>query len=98
MVLLETHIFCLIGTSLGGAKAFQEVEDKILTEAPSSTCVWCMSLPPSLTMIWKGMEEGRRGSGSLFQSKEKTSTLGGDSVETGEMPPDIEESDVTRRT
>ena len=57
-----------------------------------------MSLPPNFTMIWKGMEEGRRGSVSLFQSKEKTSVLGGGSVETGEMPPDVEESDVTRRT
>ena len=57
-----------------------------------------MSLPPALTMIWKGMEEGRRGSVSLFQSKEKTSVLGGGYVETGEMPPGIVEFDVTRRT
>jgi len=57
-----------------------------------------MSLPPTLTMIWKGMEEGRRGSVSLFQSKENTLVLGGGSVETGEIPPGIKESDVTRRT
>ena len=57
-----------------------------------------MSLPPALTMIWKGMDEGRRGYVSLFQSKENTSVLGGGSVETGEMPPGVEESDVTKRT
>ena len=44
------------------------------------------------------MEEGRRGFFSLFQSKENTSVLGGDLEETGEIPPHIEEYDVTRRT
>ena len=44
------------------------------------------------------MEEGRRGYVSLFQSKEKTSVLRGGSVETVEMPPGVEEYDVTRRT
>ena len=72
--------------------------DKIPIEAPSSTCVRCISLPPKFTMIWKGMEEGRRGSVSLFQSKEKISVLGGGSVEIGEIPLGVEESNVTRRT
>ena len=41
---------------------------------------------------------GRQGFFSLFLSKEKTSLLGGGSIETGEMPPGVEEYDVTRRT
>ena len=49
-----------------------------------------MSLPPNFAMIWKGMDEGKRGSVSLFQSKEKTSVLGGGSIETGEMPLGVE--------
>ena len=44
------------------------------------------------------MEEGIRVYVSLFQSKENTSLLGGGSIEIGEMPHGVEESDVTRRT
>ena len=61
------------------------MEDKKITEAPSSTFVQHTFLPQAFTMIWKGMEEGIQGSVSLFQSKEKTLVLGGGSVEIGEI-------------
>jgi len=51
-----------------------------------------------IIVIWKGMQEGRQGSTSLFQSKEMTSVLGGGSVETSEMYPCPKESEVTRKT
>ena len=46
-------------------------------------------------MIWKGVEEGRRGSVSRLQSKEIASLPGWVSKATEEMPPYVEEFEVT---
>jgi hypothetical protein len=39
------------------------------------------------TIIWKGAEEGRRGSTRLFQSKETIIGLGGSILKESGMPP-----------
>lgn len=70
----------------------------MLTKGPSSTIVQCTLLSHAFTIIWNGIQEGRCGSVSLFQSKEMTLLFGGGSVEMGEMPPCELESEVTRRT
>ena len=48
----------------------QEQDEKILTEAPSSTIQSAIVYDSTLTFIWKGASEGRRGSTRLSQSKE----------------------------
>lgn len=96
--MLKSKRLCVTGTSLGEPKASQVDEDKIVTEAPSSTFVRHTFLPYAFTMICKRVEEGRWSSLSLIHSKKISSLLGGGSMETNEMSPCVEESEVTRRT
>jgi hypothetical protein len=66
---------------LGKPKYFQVKEDKILAEVTLSTIYRRMPL------IWKGVEEGSRGSTRSFQSKETTLGLGGSVLrESGMLP------------
>ena len=46
------------GTRWGEPISFQAVEDRILTETPSSTIVESMLLAVNHTNIWKGTLEG----------------------------------------
>ena len=61
--------------------------DKILTKAPSSTIQQAIVQGSTLTFIWKGAAEGRRGSTRLSQSKEAIRELGGGSSEASSIPP-----------
>lgn len=88
----------MVSTTSGEPKAFQEVEDKMLTEAPSYRMVWYMYLLVVSTIIWKGILEGRCGSTKLSQSKGVTSVLGGDAFEMDRMSPYQGLYELTRKT
>jgi hypothetical protein len=65
-------------------KTFQVEEDKILAKVTLSTIYQIMPL------IWKGVEEGSRGSTILFQSKETTLGLRGSILEESGILPSEE--------
>jgi hypothetical protein len=72
---------------LGEPKSCQVKDDKILIEDPSSTIVQRMPNLLIPTLIWKGEEEGRRGSTISFQSKETILEIGwGILKESGMLP------------
>jgi hypothetical protein len=68
-------------TILGKPKAFQVEEDKILAE------VTLYTIHRRMPLIWKGVEEGSRGSTRSFQSKETTLRLGGSVLKESGMLP-----------
>jgi hypothetical protein len=76
-------------TSLGEPKPFQDEEEKIIAEDHSSTVHRKIpfKIDSSMTIIWKGVEEGRRGSIISFQSKETILGVGGSVFEEIGMPP-----------
>ena len=69
--------FLISGKSAGEPSAFQAVEERILTDAPSSMMVPAMTILYIWTIILNGMLAGKRGLPSWFQSKETTRLLGG---------------------
>ena len=95
---LKSSIWSVDGTSWGQPKSFQVIEDRILTESPSSTIVQSMLLTVTHTNIWKGIVEWIRDYVRLLQSKEITSVLGEDSVEIEKNYPFVEQSELTTKT
>ena len=69
--------FLISGKSDGGTSAFQVVEERILTEVPSSMMALAMTILYICAMIRNGTLAGKRGLPSRFQSKEMTRLLGG---------------------
>lgn len=52
--LLKPNRFCVTGISSGEPSAFHAVEERILTDAPSSIIVSNTIILQTCTMIWKG--------------------------------------------
>ena len=77
----------VVDTRLGDPMPFQARAAKILTEAPSSTIQRAIVYGSTLTFIWKGALEGRRGSTRLSQSKEAIWELGGGWSGMSSVPP-----------
>jgi hypothetical protein len=73
---------------LGKPKAFQVEEDKIIAEVTLSTIYQIFPL------IWKGVEEGIRGSTRSFQSKETTLGIVGSILKDSGILPSEEGTEL----
>src|SRR5579859_837537 len=67
--------FLISGKSAGQPSAFQAIEDRILTDAPSSMIVPAITILYIWTIILNGILAGNRGQPSWFQSKDTTRLL-----------------------
>jgi hypothetical protein len=81
---------------LGEPKSFQVEEDTIIVEDPSYTIHRRIpfKIGSTRTVISKGVEEGRRGTTRLVQSKETILGLGGSVLEESGMPPYFEVTEL----
>ena len=69
--------FLISGRSDGETSASQAIEERILTDAPSSMMVLAMTILYACTIIRNGTLASKWGLPSRFQSKETTRFLGG---------------------
>ena len=80
--------FLVSGKSAGQPSAFQAIEDRILTDAPSSMIVPAITILYIWTMILYGILAWNWGLPSWFQSKDITRLLGGGTEYTAGYDPD----------